>query len=231
MKNSPFEVATLAFFLLAAGLPSLAQEQSLGDLAREARKSHPAQPARVYTNEDIPQATNEVVWRSAAMQPAEAPAVTVQASTAPAAPAAIKMRNDDVECNFSFRAEPLLPHHKAEPAGLMAMPASELAKLDGTASIWGETFDVSIHNDTGWALREVTVRVLIGGESEERRPTHTRPASHGVTAIAAVNDPTLALRVLAEPHTAAISSEPLGQTLNGQDWSWEIVQAKGIPPK
>lgn len=210
---------------------SSAQEPSLGDLAREARKSHSTQPVKVYTNEDIPQATNEVIWRSAAVQPPPTP-VAVQANADPSPPSPIKMRSEDVECNFSFRAQPLLPRGKAESAGLTPLPASEVAKLDGTASIWGDTLDVSIHNDTGWSLREVTVRLVIGGHAEETRVAHSHPAGHGGAAAETVaNDPLLALRLSAEPHTATISSEPLAQSLNGQDWSWEIVQAKGIPPR
>jgi hypothetical protein len=141
--------ATAAACILASCLIAAGQEPSLGDLAREARKSHASPPVKVYTNEDIPQATNEVIWRSAVMAPPATPAVS-EASSETAAPSPIKMRSEDVECSFSFRAQPLIPHGKPEPTRMTELPASEVAKLDGTASIWGETLDVSIHNDTGW---------------------------------------------------------------------------------
>ena len=223
-------MATLVLCVFAICRLCSAQEQSLGDLAREARKGHTEQPVKVYTNEDIPQATNEVIWRSAAAPP-QASSAAVEASAQQSAPSPIKMRSEDVECSFSFRAQPLLPHAKPEAAAMTALPASEVAKLDGTASIWGETLDVSIHNDTGWSLREVTVRLLVGPHSDEGRVAHSRAAEHGSSAIAVASDPLLAFRLSAEPHTATVSSEPLAQNLSGQDWSWEIVQAKGIPPK
>src|SRR2546430_7066955 len=114
MNNSRFLLRMLAFWVFASGALNCADAQSLGDLAREARKSHPAQPVKVYTNEDIPLWSNEVVWKSAAaVAPQTAP---MQAGSDPPAVSPIKMRSEDVECSFSFRAQSILPHGKAEPA-------------------------------------------------------------------------------------------------------------------
>ena len=231
--KSCFRLRMSSLCLLAAtALAAHSWPQSLGDLAREVRKSHPAQPVKVYTNEDIPQWSNEVVWRSAATAPPQSAPVAVASADPPSA-SPIRMRSEDVECSFSFRAQSMLPRGKVDSATLSQLPASEVAKLDGTASIWGDTLDVSIHNDTGWSLREVTVRLLLGARAGEPTAAHSRAAEHG----SAIDPPAgdtgrlLDLRLSAEPHTATISSEPLAQNLAGQDWSWEIVQAKGIPPK
>ena|SRR5579864_3781561 len=229
MSKSFLTIPALALSVFALCLLCAAQEPSLGDLAREARKSHSTQPVKVYTNEDIPRSTSEVIWRSAVSAPPATAATAVD--TDPPTLSPIKVRSEDVECNFSFRAQPLVPHSKPENAGVTALPASEVAKLDGTASIWGDTLDVSIHNDTGWSLREVTVRLLIGGHGDEGRVAHSHPAGHGDGPGTATSDPLLALRLSAEPHTATVSSELLSENVNGQEWSWEIVQAKGIPPK
>ena len=64
MNKGSFKLWMLAIGML--GMFPAAWAQSLGDLAREVRKSHPAQALKVYTNEDIPQVSNEVVWKSAA---------------------------------------------------------------------------------------------------------------------------------------------------------------------
>lgn len=233
MSNSRFLLRMLVLWVFATGaLTDCAWAQSLGDLAREVRKSHPAQPATVYTNEDIPQWSNEVVWKSAAtIAPQAAPMVQADGDLPTASP--IKMRSEDVECSFSFRAQSMLPRGKTEPAAVSPLPASEVAKLEGTASIWGDTLDVSIHNDTGWALREVTVRLLPGIRAADSKLAHSHAAEHSGAADLVAEDAgrLLDLRLSAEPHTATISSEPLAQSLSGQEWSWEIVQAKGIPPK
>ena len=233
MSKSRFLLRMLALWVFATGaLSNCAWAQSLGDLAREVRKSHPAQPVKVYTNEDIPQWSNEVVWKSATTTAPQSTPV-VQTGSDPPAVSPIKMRSEDVECSFSFRAQSILPRSKAEPAAVSPLPASEVAKLDGTASIWGDTLDVSIHNDTGWALREVTVRLLPGIRAGDSKLAHSHAAEHGSAADPASGDTgrLLDLRLSAEPHSATISSEPLAQSLSGQEWSWEIVQAKGIPPK
>ena len=236
MSNNRFPLRMLVLCVFATGaLSHCAWAQSLGDLARdarEARKSHAAQPVKVYTNEDIPQWPNEVVWKSAAtIAPQAAPMVQAGSELPTVSP--IKMRSEDVECSFSFRAQSMLPRGKAEPAGVTPLPASEVAKLEGTASIWGDTLDVSIHNDTGWALREVTVRLLPGIRAGDSQLAHSHAAEHGNAADPGAGDAgrLLDLRLSAEPHTATVSSEPLAQSLSGQEWSWEIVQAKGIPPK
>src|SRR5579864_6706328 len=182
MEKGPSKIAALAVCTLASCLIAAGQEQSLGDLARQARKSHAAPPVKVYTNEDIPQVANEVIWRSAVVAPPASSSAANGASSETPAPSPIKMRSEDVECSFSFRAQPLIPHGKPEPARMTELPASEVAKLDGTASIWGETLDVSIHNDTGWSLREVTVRLLIGLHSDEVRLAHSHAAEHGSAA-------------------------------------------------
>ena len=232
MNNSRFLLRMLALWVFATGaLNDCAGAQSLGDLAREARKSHPAQPVKVYTNEDIPQWSNEAVWKSAATVAPQT--ASVQAGGGAPAVSPIKMRSEDVECRFSFRAQSILPRDKAEPATVSPLPASEVAKLEGTASIWGDTLDVSIHNDTGWTLREVTVRLLPGIRAGDSKLAHSHAAEHGGAADPAAGDAgrLLDLQLSAEPHTATTSSEPLAQSLSGQEWSWEIVQAKGIPPK
>ena len=229
MNKGSLKLRMLAIGML--GIFPAAWAQSLGDLAREVRNSHPAQALKVYTNEDIPQVSNEVVWKSAASAAQTTPSMPGIAEQSPTS--AIKLRSEDVECSFSFRAQSMLPRGKMESATVSPLPPSEVAKLDGTASIWGDTLDVSIHNDTGWSLREVTVRLLLGAHGDEQNSIHSHAAEHGSVADFAAADAgrLLDLRLSAEPHTATVSSEPLAQNLAGQEWSWEIVQAKGIPPK
>src|ERR1700720_842955 len=77
----------------------------------------------------------------------------------------------DVSCSFSFSAKTsaLL----SDPIVLDELPRSELAKLDGPATIDGDSLQVSMHNGTSWELREVVIGLTI-----VRRPEPGDPISY-----------------------------------------------------
>ena len=65
----------------------------------------------------------------------------------------------DVSCSLSFTAKTsaLL----ADPVALNELPQSELAKLDGPATIDGDSLQVTMHNGSSWELREVVIGLTI----------------------------------------------------------------------
>jgi hypothetical protein len=61
---------------------------------------------------------------------------------------------------------------------------------------------------------------------------NSRQAEHAVSDPATNAGRVLSMQLNADPFSAAISTKNLGIPVNsGEKWSWEIVQAKGIPPK
>jgi len=50
------------------------------------------------------------------------------------------------------------------------LPEGELAKLDGPATISGDTLQVSVHNGTTWNIREITVGVTMCAAPRRPRP-------------------------------------------------------------
>ena len=149
----------------------------------------------------------------------------------------------DVSCSLSFTAKTstLL----ADPVALDELPRSELAKLDGPATIDGDSLQVTMHNGSSWELREVVIGLTI-----LRRPDNLdASASYGkariLHAAAGIStqpaqdssqkqpDVTVLLRVKgsAAPAATALFRTQLNFALfPDQEWHWAIVRAKGVPP-
>ncbi len=152
----------------------------------------------------------------------------------------------DVTCSLSFTAK--TSSLLSDPAQLDELPRGELAKLDGPATINGDSLQVSMHNGTSWELREVVIGLTIVRRPE---PTDTAtafnfgqarviPAMVGDAApqvqysLQKQPDVTLLLHVKgsAAPSTTAIFRTPLNFALfPDQEWHWAILKAKGIPPQ
>jgi hypothetical protein len=148
----------------------------------------------------------------------------------------------EVSCCLSFNAK--TSSLLSDPALVDELPRSELAKLDGPATIDGDSLQVSMHNGTSWELREVVIGLTI-----VRRTDAVEVASYGPRIFPAVAgglsrpgqdsyqkqpDVTVLLHVKgsAAPATTATFRTPLNFALfPDQDWHWAIVRAKGIPPQ
>src|SRR5436309_13763325 len=65
----------------------------------------------------------------------------------------------DVTCNLSFSSnvKSLLAGQYSE----MDLPASDLARLEGHATVDGDALSVSVHNGTDWHVSEIAVAVMI----------------------------------------------------------------------
>lgn len=131
----------LAILLVYSALGSIAFGQddgpSLGDVARQIRqhraaaaaKAEDPPPPKIYTNQDIPEWSDEVTWKSSPTAETTIPAVRDAASEHP-----IKVKRQDVECSFFFRPQDLLPSPKLDDSGLKTLPAGDVAKLAGRSN-------------------------------------------------------------------------------------------------
>src|SRR5580704_2023954 len=87
----------------------------------------------------------------------------------------------DVTCSLSF---------SAKTASLLSdpvvdeLPRSELAKLDGPATIDGDSLQVSMHNGTLWDLREVVIGLTIVKRAEPGENASTFGQARIIPALA-----------------------------------------------
>jgi hypothetical protein len=216
---------------MAAILPAFGQSDSvpLGDVARAYRKNQDP-PQKVIDNDNLPQVMDQgesKKWALSTPKPA-APKTAVQL---------INFESPNVTCALSFSANS--PDILANAPRPQRLPDSEVAKLDGPASIVGGTLELSVLNATGWDVREITVGLTI---VRKQLP----PAAFLGTAIKLVPttletprtdrkqaDVTVLyhLHGAAAPYSTALFREELERPLEAdEEWHWSILQAKGMPP-
>jgi|ERR1700683_2059910 len=211
-----------------------ANDAPLGDVARSLRKK-PAPSEAVIDNDNLSQLMDDAEAKHAA-------GTSLVFSLDPAG-RNFQVSSPDVTCSLSFSAKTSVL--VTDPILLDELPRSELAKLDGPATIDGDSLQVSMHNGTSWELREVVIGLTI-----IRRPDPSAAASYYglariVPAVAGNSshevpdsfqkqpDVTVLLRVKgsAAPATTALFRTQLNFALfPDQEWHWAIVKAKGIPP-
>ena len=227
-----------------------AGETPLGDVARTFRKK-PASSEVVVDNDNLSKVVDDAESRRAAGS-------SLVFSLDPAGKG-FRVSSPDVVCSLSFSAK--TTSLLSDPIMLDELPRTELAKLDGPATIDGDSLQVSMHNGTAWELREVVIGLTIvkrpdpGSAASNFGQASFGQASFGqasfgqakiVPAVAAATpqqapdssqkqpDVTLLLRIKgsAAPSTTAIFRTALNFALfPDQDWHWAIVKAKGIPPQ
>jgi hypothetical protein len=236
----------LARFLLFAGLLGVAlprwvhaqddpNEAPLGDVARSFRKKTPPAPEAVIDNDNFSKVVDD----------AESHRKTGGTMVFSFDPGAKNFRvaSPDVSCSFSFssKTSALL----SDQAAMDELPRSELAKLDGPATIEGDQMQVSVHNGTAWELREVVIGLTIlrppdPDAASSRGPAHIVPAAAGGSGSQVSDsfqkqpDVTVLLKVKgsAAPAATALFRTQLNFALfPDQEWHWAIVRAKGVPPQ
>jgi hypothetical protein len=207
----------------------------LGDVARSFRKKTAASET-VVDNDNLSKVVDEAESRRAAGS-------SLVFSLDPAGKN-FRVSSPDVSCSLSFsaKASSLL----SDPLTLDELPRSEMAKLDGPATIDGDSLQVSMHNGTSWELREVLIGLTIVKRPEAGSAASNFGQARIVPAVAGDSqqqvqdsfqkqpDVTLLLKVKgsAAPSTTAIFRTSLNFALfPDQDWHWAIVKAKGIPPQ
>ena len=206
-------------------------EPSLGDLARSLRKGKPAPEHPVIDNENLHQVMDEVQKRKlngSLLFSFDSAAKKFQVSS------------PDVTCDLSFSAgaTSLL----ADAYAPQELPEGELAKLDGPATINGDTLQVAVHNGTSWNIKEITVGLTVLRDPEPNTASHASggsgrliPATETTTLLSEKQPDITVLYHLkgsAAPSTTTVFHETLGTAISrDQEWHWAIVQAKGIAPQ
>ena len=227
----------LAIILLGVLLPAqgVAQsddpEPSLGDVARSLRKGKAAPEHAVIDNENLHQVMDEVQKRKlngSLLFSFDNAAKKFQVSS------------PDVTCDLSFSAA--ATSLLSDPYAPQDLPAAELAKLDGPATISGDTLQIAVHNGTSWNIKEITVGLTIVRDSDAN--TARREAIGSGRLIPAAETTTLLsekhpditvlyhIKGSAAPSTTTVFREALGAVPSqDREWHWAIVQAKGISPE
>jgi hypothetical protein len=220
------KIAGLAVLLCSSALLRAQDDDvPLGDVARAARKSKPAEnPAssdqKVIDNDNL----------SVMMDKAEAerlngkPVFSIDPSGT-----AFTITSPDGTCSLSFdaKATALI----STPYIASDLPGDELLKLGGPATIHDDVLEVSLHNGTGWELKEIVVGVT---ELRNQPAVSLLPASL-ITADQSekLPDSTVLyhLKATAGPDSTTIfRANLLGDFSDVKDWHWSLVSARGVPP-
>lgn len=202
-------------------------ETPLGDIARALRKSKKPPEQTVVDNDNL----SKVVEDAASRRVKGSVKFSFEGSGRD-----VQVSSPEVTCSLSFNGDgAAVSNDSTSPLDL---PSSELVKLDGPASIDGDTLQISVYNPTGWKVSEITVGLTI------LRPASTTAANFGSARLvpaAAADSPSQKrsdmtvlyhLKGSASPFSSALFKQSIGITLSpDQEWHWAIVQARGIPPK
>jgi len=226
---------SLAMALAFAGflfLPRAAAQSwdgvSLGDLARSLRKEKEPTVPVVIDNDNLSRVMDEVENHRLV----DPPLLSLNGTGK-----SLEMSSPDGTCSLSFSASAtslLALPHVAE-----ALPQSELTKLDGPATIDGDTLQISVFNGTEWDLREITVGLTIVRHVENTAAyigsARLVPAADTDDSEPAgkPSDLTLLLhmKATAAPLLMTVFREKLNASIApDQEWHWAIIDAKGIPP-
>lgn len=214
-------------------------ETPLGDVARSLRKkTPPAQP--VIDDDNLPEAMQKAESRRGFgsslrfLMAREGKGFQVSAP--------------DVTCSLSFTAnvKSLLSKQYAE----MELPATDVIKLEGQATIEGDALTVPVFNATDWHVSELAIALTVirrkasftggsvNGATGAVAAPEARPpiADDSLVAIRPEKKPDVTMvyrmRAAAAPGERTAFSAALGFDLDpGDEWHWAIVQAKGYPPQ
>ena len=148
----------------------------------------------------------------------------------------------DVSCKLSFSAntKALLSNQYAQ----MDLPAGDISKLAGPATIEGDALTISMFNGTDWHLSELAVALTIVkknvpvdeslSDGPGVPPSTTKLAQESEVCPEKKPDTTVIyrMRAAAPPWSRAVFSARLNLDLApGDEWHWALVQAKGYPPQ
>ncbi len=204
----------------------------LGDVARSLRKKAPTKP--VIDDDNLSQVMQEADSRKgfgSSLRFLMAGDLSGFRVSAP-----------DVTCNLSFSSnvKSLLAGQYSE----MDMPAREVARLEGHASIEGDSLNVSVHNGTDWHVSEIAVAVMIvrksvanaaAGEGVSNLETATAEGARPPEVQTDKKPDTTVIyrmRAVGVPWSVTTFSARLQSELGaGSEWHWAVVQARGYPPE
>jgi len=236
--------------MLMVLLPPFARAQDdpndvpLGDVARNLRKqSAPTKPViskPVIDDDNLPQ-----VMERAENRQGSGPGLRYLMA---GESKGFQVAAPDVTCSLAFTAnvKSLLSGQYAQ----MDLPAEEVAKLQGRATIEGDSLTIPVFNGTNWHVSELAVALTVVRKNPNGFPgaIYSAPGA-GVEidpSASAEADPLeqvrsekesdltviYKMRTAAPPWERAVFSTPLNLELApDEEWHWAIVQAKGYPPE
>jgi hypothetical protein len=223
MRRFLYAVSLSAVLCIGVSVRAQDDEVSLGDLARSVRKPTPAD-APVIDNDNL----------SVMMDKAESerlngkPVFSIDPSGK-----TFRMTSPDGTCSLSFdaRAGSLI----STPYVASDVPAYEMLKLEGPATISDGVLEVSLHNGTAWELKEIVVGITVlresGAATLKAAALSSSPAESNVQQK--LPDLTLLyhLKATAAPDSTTLFRGNLGDDLSqAKDWHWALVGARGVPP-
>jgi hypothetical protein len=235
---------TATVVLLCLAVPLLAQDDdvSLGDLARSVRKTKSPEEQKVEEKKVIDNDNFSIMMDKAESARLNGKPVF---SIDPVAKI-FTMTSTDGTCSLSFDAKATA----LSPAPYISsdLPQDELVKLEGPARISDDVLEVSVHNGTGWELKEIVVGLTVIQPSrgaEIRDAALTPTTDSGIPTKIADSTVLYHLKGTGAPDSTATFRGNLGGGLvernsnassgsdsnfNFKDWHWAIVAARGIPP-
>ncbi|HVI10722.1 MAG TPA: hypothetical protein VND65_20700 [Candidatus Binatia bacterium] len=230
LRLLPLAILALIF---ASSAPSLsAQDDSgempLGDVARHLRKRS-AQAQSVIDNDNLAKVADDAASRRAA---GEAPVFSLDPQGK-----GFHVSSPDVTCSLSFtpKSAALL----ADPVVVDELPRAELAKLDGPATIDGDSLEIALHNGTGWDLKEIVIGLTILRPENQARTQFNQarilPAVAGSAQDQGQKQPDMTILLHVKGSAAPSATATFRTELNfalfpEQEWHWAIVRAKGVAP-
>jgi hypothetical protein len=222
----------------------------LGDVARNLRKQAPLSQQEIIDNDNLSKVMDDVdshrALRNSLMYSIDGPGKAFQGSA------------PDVTCSLAFSAN--VKSLLASSYVQMELPADQLLKLSGPATIHGDSLEVSVFNGTEWHVSEVAVALTVVRQSDfpeaafRGQPGRDQFGRDGLAKVipAAAIEPLQEpgnraddrtgkrpdtavlyhMRAAAAPFGVTVFAAPLNVEIGpDQEWHWAIVQAKGYPPQ
>ncbi len=128
-----------------------------------------------------------------------------------------RVSSPDVSCSLSFSAK--TSSLLSDPVALDELPRSEMAKLDGPATIDGDSLQVSMHNGTAWELREVVIGLTIVKRPEPGSAASYFGQARIVPAVASGSAQQCRLVTKAARCNPSVASEGIGCSIGYRDLS------------
>jgi hypothetical protein len=227
----------LCLLLLPAALMAQDDEPSLGDVARNLRREKAQQQMEQAQPQDEPPLIDNDNLAQAIADARRVKSAQKIVFSIDSSGKNFRLTSPDINCSLAFsgRASSLL----INPVLIEDLPRAELLKLDGPASIQGDTLQLEVLNETAWELREITVGITLerkpGEDAEVAARARVIPAAENAAAVTVErrSDMTLLyhLKATAKPFSTTVFRENIGITPSAdEDWRWSIVEAKGIRP-
>lgn len=224
-------------FLVVLATPAFAQDDAnvpLGDVARLMRKKTPA-GQDVIDNDNL----SKVMDQAESQRPSNGPLRYAMHGSEKT----FQISSPDVTCSLSFtaNAKALLSRQYEQ----FELPAREMAKLSGPATVQGDALQISLFNGTDWHVSELAVAVTMVKRADAPDLNSFlysgQPAAVPTSPAPLVAEPQsrkssdqaflYRARQAAPPGSVTIFSIPLNSGMDpDQEWHWAIVQARGYPP-